>query len=92
MSVHPEPRMTPAQKTALVDAALRARHPLSFLDSAVVTFNLIGRHEDGATTAWMGCLYAEGEIEILLSLRAAWKRGEDRCPKMAAGQALRLMP
>ena len=92
MPLHPELRMTPAQKITLTDAALRAPQPLSFLDSAVTTFNMIGRHHDGFTTAWIGCLYAEGEIEALMSLRAAWQRGEDQCPEAAAGRLLRSMP
>ena len=92
MSLHPELMMTPAQKITLIDAALRAPQPLSFLDSAVVTFNMIGRHQDGLTTAWIGCLYAEGEIETLMSLRAAWQRGEDQCPEAAASRLLTYMP
>lgn len=92
MSLHPEPRMTPAQKIALINAALRAPHPLSFFDSAAMTFNMIERRGDGSTTAWIGCLYAEGEIEVLMSLRAAWQRGEDQCPEAAASRLLRSMP
>ena len=84
-----EPTMTPSQMAALVDAALGAQHPLSFFDSAVATFNVIGRHRDGTAAAWIGCLYAENEIELLLSLRSAWRRGEDRCPRKAADEALR---
>ncbi len=64
-------KMTPAQLAALVDEALRTHHPLSFLDSAVVTFKTIGRHEDGTAAAWIRCLYAEGEIEAIMCLRTA---------------------
>ena len=84
--------MTPSQMVSLIDAAFRAPHPLSFFESAGTIFNMIGRREDGTATAWIGCLYAEGEIELLMSLRAAWQRGENRCPKMAAQRALNCMP
>ena len=87
-----ELRMTPPQMAAFVDAALQAPHPLSFFDAAVSAFRLVGRQADSTTSAWIGCLYAEGEIELLMSLRASWRRGEDRCPKMAARHALRCQP
>lgn len=77
---------------SLLDAAFQAPNPLSFLESASGTFNMIGRRADGTATAWIGCLYAEGEIELLMSLRAAWQRGEHSCPKMAAQRAIENMP
>ncbi len=79
-------RMSPTQMASLVDAALRCLHPLCFLDSAVMTFKVLGRNEDATATAWMGCLLAEGEIEALLNLRATWKRGQARSPADAARQ------
>ncbi len=68
----------------LVDAAFRSPHPLTFFDTAVVTFRMIGRREDATATAWMGCLLAEGEIETLMSLRAMWRQGHARNPADAA--------
>lgn len=79
-----EPRMTPAQLASLVDAAWRCPHPLTFLDTVVVTLKALGRHADGTTVAWIGCLHAEGEVEILMALRAAWRRGDDRSPADAS--------
>lgn len=48
---------------------------------------MIGRNDDAEATAVLGCLYAEGEIELLLSLRATWRRSEERCPFAALKQA-----
>lgn len=79
-----ELKMTAQQRASLLDAALGGPHPLAFLDSAVMTLEMVGRHEDGTAAAWIGCLYAEGEIELLMGLRAAWRRGEDRSPAEAA--------
>lgn len=79
--------MTPAQMASLVDAAFRSPHPLAFFDSAAMTFRMIGRLVDCTTVAWIGCLYAEGEMEILMGLKAAWRRGEERCPGRAARHA-----
>lgn len=79
-----EPEMTAARLASLVDAAFRTPHPLTFRDAVVTTLKTIGRHADGATTAWIGCLYAEGEVEVLMGLRAAWLRDEHRSPADAA--------
>ena len=87
-----ELKMTPVQLAALVDAAFRTPHPLSFLDAAVLTLKTVGRHGDGTTTAWIACLYAEGEIEAVMSLRAAWRRGEDRSAAEAGKAVLRCRP
>ena len=76
--------MTPAQMATLVDAAFSNLHPLSLLDSAAVTFRMLGRTGDATATAWIGCLLAEGELEVLLSLRAAWRQGHARDPADAA--------
>ena len=84
-----ERKMTPAQLAAFVDAALRSPHPLSFFDAAVMTFKMIGRHEDGTAAAWIGCLYAEGEIEAVMRLRAAWRRGEDKSSAQVGKAVLR---
>ena len=73
--------MTPAQMAALVDVALRSRYPLTYFDTAMATFRMIGRDTDATSTAVMGRLYAEAEIELLMSLRATWKRGEVRNPE-----------
>lgn len=82
-----EIKMTPQQMAGLLDVAFRCPHPLAFLDSAVTTFKMVGRHEDGTATAWAGCLYAEGEIEVLMRLRAAWRKGEKR----SAAEAMRCI-
>lgn len=87
-----EQKMTPAQMACLVDAALKAPHAVTFLDSAVATFHMLGRHSDGATTAWIGCLLAEGEMEALMSLRAAWRRGEGRAPAEVTRRVMRCWP
>lgn len=71
-----EPQMTTGQLVALLDAALGTPHPLCFLDAVMTSLQSVGRHQDGTTAAWMGCLIAESEIEVLTGLRAAWKRGE----------------
>lgn len=75
-----ELRMTPAQMAALLDAALRTRHPLTYLDTAMATFRTIGRDADASATAVLGCLYAEGEIELLMALRSTWRLGHARDP------------
>lgn len=82
--------MTPAQMAALVDAAFRSSHPLTFLDATVTTFKVFGRDSDAATVAWMGYLLNKGEVEALMSLRAAWRRGEARSPAEAARRAGRV--
>ena len=79
--IHAEDILTPAQMAALVDTALQSRYPLTYFDTTMATFRAIGRDTDATATAMMGCLYAEGEIEILMSLRATWKRGEVRNPE-----------
>ncbi len=76
--------MTPEQMATLVDAALSNRDPRTFLDSAAVTFRMLGRTGDATATTWICCLLAEGEIEVLLSLRATWRRGLARNPADAA--------
>ena len=76
--------MNGAQLAALLDAAMQSPYPLSFLDAVVTSFKTIGRHKDATAAAWVGCLYAEGEIEPLMSLRAAWIRGEETSPREAA--------
>lgn len=81
---HDEPTMTVTQKASLVDAAFRHSSPLDFLDAVMVTLRTVDRPKDAMTAAWLGCLYAEGELEILMGLRAAWRRGEDRSPSEAA--------
>lgn len=82
--VHDELTMTPAQKASLVDSAFRHPCPLDFLDAAVMTLRMVGRTADCTTAAWIGCLLVEGEMEILMGLRAAWRRGEDRSVAEAA--------
>ncbi|WP_237482990.1 hypothetical protein [Lichenibacterium dinghuense] len=84
-----EQQMTTEQLVALVDATLCSPHPLAFLDAVVTVFKWIGRHQDGTATAWIGCLYAESEIELLLGLRAAWERGQRLSPGEAARNAAR---
>ena len=82
---HTEDTMIPAQMAALVDAAFLTRHPLTYFDTAMATFRMIGRDADAAATAVMGWLYAEGEIELLMSLRATWKGGQVRNPESILG-------
>ena len=82
---HAEDTLTPAQMAALVDAAFQTRHPLAYFDTAMATFRAIRRDADAAATAMMGFLYAEGEIELLMSLRATWKRGQVRDPESILG-------
>jgi hypothetical protein len=81
--------MTPTQMAALLDAAMRLPAPLTYFDGAVSLFKVLGRHEDATATAWMGCLFAEDEIEILLTLRTAWRRGEAKSPAEAMRIAAR---
>ena len=73
---HAEDTMTPAQMAALVDAAFQSRHPLTYFDTTMATFRAIGRETDATVAAMMGFLYADREIELLMSLRAKWKRGQ----------------
>ncbi len=82
---HVEDTLTPAQMAALMDAAFRTRHPLTYFDTAMATFRTIGRDVDAAATAMIGFLYAEGEIELLMSLRTTWKRGQVRDPESVLG-------
>ena len=81
--------MTPGQSVALLDTALGSLCPLSFFDSIVTAFTAMGRRQDAAATAWVGCLYAEREIEVLMKLRAAWARGESASPREAARSVAR---
>ena len=78
---HVEDTMTPAQMAALIDTAFRNRHSLTYLDMTMTTFRMIGRCADAEIVALMGCLYAGDEIELLMRLRASWKRGEPRHPR-----------
>ena len=80
-----EDAMGPAQMAALLDAALRVADPLSYLDTTAMTFRALGRGDDARAATWMGCLYAEGEIELLMSLRATWKMGRIRSPESIIG-------
>lgn len=75
-----ERQMTPTQMATLVDTAFRNRHSLTYLDTTMATFRMIGRNIDADAVALMGCLYAEDEIELLMRLRASWKSGEARHP------------
>ena len=81
---HVADRMTPAAMASLVDTAFRCPHPLVFLDTIVKTFVMLGRHEDAAAVGWVAHLYDRKEVEGLLSLRAAWRRGIPRNPADAA--------
>ena len=82
--------MTPAAMASLVDAAFRNPHTLAFLDTVVATFKLVGRDDDAAATAWIAHLYACEEIEVLLRLRAAWRRGFTRNPADAVRRVAAL--
>lgn len=79
----PQP-MTSAQMAGLVDAAFRSPRPETFLSMAAGMFEMLGRIEDAASAGWMGYLLHRGEVEALMSLRAAWRRGEVRDPGEAA--------
>ena len=76
--------MTPGQMASLLDGAFRHPRPLDFLDAVVMALRTAGRTTDTTTAAWMGCLYVEDEMEILMGLRAAWLRGEERSIAEAA--------
>ena len=75
-----QPRMTARELTGLLDIAMSMPDPVAYLDGAASLFGLLGRHDDAYAAAWMGILAAGDEIEILMSLRAAWCRGEARSP------------
>ncbi len=75
-----ELRMIPCQMAVFLDVAMRMPAPLGYLNSAVNLFGRLGRHEDARSAAWIGCLLAEDEIEVLMRLRGAWRRGEVRDP------------
>ena len=81
----PAHQMTPSQMVVLLDAAFRVADPLAYLESAAMTFRMIDRSEDARAIAFMGCLLAEGEIELLMSLRATWKMGRVRSPESIVG-------
>jgi hypothetical protein len=76
--IHTENTLTPEQLAGLVDVALQNRHTLSYLDTAMATFRMVGRNSDASAIALLGFLYAEGEIELLMRLRATWKLGRIR--------------
>ena len=80
-----EREMAPHQMLRLVDAAFRSPCPIAFLDSAVQTFRMIKRHKDATAVALLGCLFAEREIELLMTLWSAWKRGHARTPESVIG-------
>lgn len=81
-------KIPPQQMAALLDTAMGLPHPLTYLDNVASVFGNLGRHADARAVATVGCLVAENEIEILMSLRAAWRRGEVRDPvKANAGYA-----
>lgn len=79
--IQAEITLTPEQLAGLVDAAFQSRYPLPYLDTAMATFRMVGRNSDASAIALMGFLYAEGEIELLMSLRATWRRGQIRDPE-----------
>ena len=72
--------MTAQQMAALLDTVMSMPAPVAYLDGAASLFSLLGRHDDAYTAAWIGILTAGDEIEVLMSLRAAWCRGETRSP------------
>lgn len=84
-----EELMTPGQFVALLDTALGSPCPLSFLDSIVTAFTAMEWRQDATATAWVGCLYAEREIEVLMKFHAAWARGESASPREAARSVAR---
>ena len=69
---------------SLVDTALQRPHTLVLLDTIVKTLVMVGRNEDAAAVAWIAHLYDRREIEVLLSLRTAWRWGITRNPADAA--------
>ncbi|RYB01448.1 hypothetical protein [Lichenibacterium ramalinae] len=85
-------QMTPPQMAKLLDAALSMPDPLSYLDGTVSLFKVFGRNADANAAAWIGCLYAEGEIEVLMSLRWEWRRGRHKSPAEAANAVIALHP
>lgn len=60
------------QILAPLDAAMRSSRPLLFFDAVETSSNTNGRHQDATATAWMRCLYDQGEIELLMRLRTVW--------------------
>ena len=75
-----QPRLTAREMAGLLDMAMSTSDLVAYLDGAASLLSLLGRHDDAYAAAWMGILAAGGEIEILMSLRAAWCRGEARSP------------
>lgn len=74
------PKMTPQQMAGLLDTAMLMPEPLPYLESAISLFTMLRRGEDAWAVTWLHHLVAEEEIEVLMSLRAAWRRGETRSP------------
>lgn len=83
--------LLPTQLVALLDAGWHMPSPPTYFDDAASLFRASGREEDARSVAWLGCLFAEHEIEVLLRLRAAWKRGQARSPADAGRSPSRAL-
>ena len=70
--------MTPAQLVDLVDAALRSRKPAAYLTGVRASFQDVGRPRDAEATHMLSAMFEDGEIEMVLSLRAEWNRAAQR--------------
>ena len=63
-------RMTPGQFVSLLDSAMRNRRPLAYLLRTMFRFKMLERVDDAMAIKHMAPLFADGEIEMLLLLRA----------------------
>ena len=82
--------MTPGALASLVDTAFRCSNTPAFLDTIARTFAMVGRHEDAAAVGWIAHLHDRKEVEALLRLRAAWRRGFSRNPADVARRVAAL--
>lgn len=65
-------RMTDAERVKLLDAAMRSRAPVAYVEGVRSAFEIIGRLEDALTAATISNLHGSGEIETLMFMRAEW--------------------
>lgn len=70
--------MTPAQLIDLVDAAMLSRQPAVHLADVRASLREAGRFRDAEATHMLAVMFEDGEIEMVLSLRAEWDRAARR--------------
>ena len=64
--------MTDAERVKLLDASMRSRAPVAYVEGVRSALEFVGRLDDALTAAVISELHGSGEIETLMSMRAEW--------------------